>query len=155
MRAPRVVDPVLRRVLPAGIAGPRHGDQLSLRPFLVNGAAYGGLVGSVADAARFARLHLRDGELDGARVLSVESARQMRQIRWPGKRFDHGLGWFRKPVDDPARPEFVEHFGAGAGFWNAMRLYPTENLGMVVMANTTQPYDVDALFETVRHVVGR
>jgi CubicO group peptidase (beta-lactamase class C family) len=155
VRAPRVVDPVLRRVFPTGIAGPRHGDQLSLRPFLVNGAAYGGLVGSVADAARFARLHLRDGELDGARVLSVESARHMRQVRWPGKPFDHGLGWFRKPVDDPGRPQFVEHFGAGAGFWNAMRLYPTENLGMVVMANTTQPYDVDALFETVRHAVGR
>ena len=36
-----------------------------------------------------------------------------------------------------------------------MRLYPTENLGIVVMANTTQPYDVDALFEIVRHAVNR
>ena len=41
-----------------------------LRPFLVDGAAHGGLVGNVVDAARFARLHLRDGELDGVRVLS-------------------------------------------------------------------------------------
>ncbi len=150
VRAPRAADPVLRAVLPSGVVGPRQGGQLSLRPFLVDSAAYGGLVGPVTDAARFVRLHLRDGELDGRRVLSASSAREMRQVRWPGKPFDHGLGWFRKPVDDPDRPEFVEHYGAGAGFWNAMRLYPSAGLGMVVMANTTQPYDVDTLFETVR-----
>lgn len=150
VRAPRAADPLMRAVLPAGVVGKRHDRQLALRPFLVNGAAYGGLVGPVTDAARFARLHLRDGELDGRRVLSADSARQMREVRWPGKPFDHGLGWFRKPVDDPSRPELVEHYGAGAGFWNAMRLYPSEGLGMVVMANTTQTYDVNTLFETVR-----
>lgn len=137
-------------MLQSGVVGPRHGAQLSLRQFLVDGAAYGGLVGPVTDAARFVRLHLRDGELDGRRVLSASSLREMRDVRWPGKPFDHGLGWFRKPVGDPDRPEFVEHFGAGAGFWNAMRLYPATGLGMVVMANTTQPYDVDALFESIR-----
>jgi CubicO group peptidase (beta-lactamase class C family) len=151
VRAPRVVDPLLRALLPAGVLGARHGRQVSLRQFLVDGAAYGGLVGPITDAARFARLHLRDGELDGQRVLAAESAQEMRQVRWPGKRFDHGLGWFRKPVSDPGRPEFVEHYGAGAGFWNAMRLYPSAGLGMVVMANTTQPYDIDTLFEAVRH----
>ena len=150
-RVPRAVDPLLRALLPAGIVGSRCGTQLGLRPFLVNGAAYGGLVGPVTDAARFARLHLRDGELDGQRILSAASAREMRQVRWPGKPFDHGLGWFRKPVDDPGRPEFVEHYGAGVGFWNAMRLYPSLGLGVVVMANTTQPYDVDTVFEAIRH----
>ncbi len=150
VRAPRLADPLLRALLPAGVVGPRHGAHLSLRRFLVDGAAYGGLVGPVTDAARFLRLHLRDGELDGQRVLSSSSAREMREVRRPGKPFDHGLGWFRKPVDAPDRPEWVEHFGAGAGFWNAMRLYPSAGLGIVVMANTTQPYDVDALFETIR-----
>jgi CubicO group peptidase (beta-lactamase class C family) len=153
VRAPRLVDPLLRAVLPSGVVGPRHGGHVGLRPFLVDSAAYGGLVGPVTDAARFARLHLRDGEIDGIRVVSAEAAQRMRQVRWPGKPFDHGLGWFRKPVDDPGRPPYVEHYGAGAGFWNAMRLYPREGVGVVVMANTTQPYDVDALFETVRRSV--
>jgi CubicO group peptidase (beta-lactamase class C family) len=152
VRAPRAVGPLLRAMLPAGIAGPRHQGQLSLQPFLVDSAAYGGLVGPVTDAARFARMHLRDGELDGQRVLSSESAREMRQVCWAGKPFDHGLGWFRKQVDDPHRPEFVEHYGAGARFCNAMRLHPTEGVGMVVMANTTRPYDLDTLFETARLV---
>ena len=155
VRAPRVADPLLRALLPGGVLGSRHGSQAALRPFLVDGAAYGGLVGPITDAARFARLHLRDGELDGRRVLAATSAREMRQVRWPGTRFDHGLGWFRKPVEDAGRPEFVEHYGAGAGFWNAMRLYPALGLGMVVMANTTQPYDVDLLFETIRSHAGQ
>jgi CubicO group peptidase (beta-lactamase class C family) len=145
-----VLDPLLRAVLPTGIVGKRQGRQLALRRFLVESAAYGGLVGPVADVARFARLHLNDGEIDGTRVLSAASARAMRDVAWRGKPFDHGLGWFRKPTGDLDRPPYVEHYGAGAGFWNAMRLYPEQGLGMAVMANTTQPYDIDLLFETIR-----
>ena len=33
----------------------------------------------------------------------------------------------------------------GAGFWNAMRLYPERDRGVVVMANTTAAYDIDDL----------
>jgi CubicO group peptidase (beta-lactamase class C family) len=143
VRAPRVVDPVLDRMLPAGVAGARDGGLRALRPFYVDGPAYGGLVGDVGDAARFLRLHLRDGELDGQRVLSPAAARQMRRIAHAGRPFDHGIGWFRKPA--PGTQDRVEHFGAGAGFWNAMRLYPDRDRGVVVMANTTTAYDIDAL----------
>ena len=86
------------------------------------GASYGGLVGHVADASRFLRMHLRDGELDGQRVLAAQTSRRMRVIDQPGKPFDHGIGWFRRPTSN--REHWVEHFGAGAGFWNVMRLYP-------------------------------
>jgi CubicO group peptidase (beta-lactamase class C family) len=150
VKCPRGTGLALKAVLPPGIVGPRHDNQLTLRPFLVDGAAYGGLVGHVIDAARFARLHLRDGEMDGARVLSPAGARQMRDLRYPGKPFDHGLAWFRKPDADRSKPFHVEHYGAGAGFWNAMRLYPDLGLGMVIMANTTAAYDVDALFDLLR-----
>ena len=71
----------------------------------------------------------------------------MRRIRFPGKPFDHGLGWFRPPAYRDARPSFVEHWGTGGGFWNAMRLYPDLNLGIVIMANTTTAYDVDTLMQ--------
>ena len=49
----------------AGNSRPGIARRGSLRPFLVDGAACGGLVGSVEDRARFLQLHLRDGELDG------------------------------------------------------------------------------------------
>jgi CubicO group peptidase (beta-lactamase class C family) len=142
---PRPLTPVLRAALPAGIVGERHGQHVALRPFRVAGAGYGGLIGSAPDAARLLRLHLADGTIDGSRILAPGSARAMRTIATPGRPFDLGLGWFRRPADRDARPAFVEHWGTGGGFWNAMRLYPDLGLGMVVMANTTRPYDHHAL----------
>lgn len=144
VKAPRLADPVLRGLLPRGIAGDRHGPYLSLNPFYVDGPAYGGLVGDVLDAASFLRMHLRDGEIGGTRVLSPESARRMRIIDQAGKPFDHGTGWFRRPTKNPG--QWVEHFGAGAGFWNVMRPYPERGLGVVVMSNSTRMYDFEPLF---------
>lgn len=56
--APRVLHPALRAALPSGIAGPSVEGFMSLRPFLVEGAAYGGLVGPAADAVKLAAAHL-------------------------------------------------------------------------------------------------
>lgn len=144
VRSPRIVDPVLRRVLPAGVAGSRHGGYLALNRFYVDGPAYGGLVGDVLDAGQFLRLHLGDGQLDGHRVLAPETTRRMRRLDQTGKPFDHGLGWFRKT--STGRGDWVEHFGAGVGFWNVMRLYPRRGLGIAVMANSTTTYDFEPLF---------
>ncbi|MDP9983798.1 CubicO group peptidase (beta-lactamase class C family) [Pseudarthrobacter oxydans] len=144
VKAPRIADPLLRGLLPGGIAGSRHGPYLSLNPFYVDGPAYGGLVGDVLDAGRFLRLHLRDGEIDGTRVLSPGAARSMRTIDEAGKPFHHGTGWFRRPTKTPG--QWVEHFGAGAGFWNVMRLFPDLGLGIVVMSNSTRMYDFEPLF---------
>ena len=166
VRLPRPAVPLLRAALPAGIVGPRHGHWQSLRPFRVAGAGYGGLIGDVVDAARLLRLHLADGAVGGPvgrpvggaaagaaggdRVLTAETARRMRRIATPGRRFDFGLGWFRPHGADS---DHVEHWGTGGGFWNAMRLYPGLGLGVVVMANTTRPYDHDALMRAVVRAV--
>ena len=83
VQAPPFVDPVLRRLLPTGIVGDRHGPYLALNPFYVDGPSYGGLVGPTLDAARFVRMHLRDGELDGSRILAADTARRMRVDRAP------------------------------------------------------------------------
>jgi CubicO group peptidase (beta-lactamase class C family) len=150
VRAPRVLDPVLRAVLPRGVLGDRQGDVVALESFRVTGSGYGGLVGSVTDAARLVRLHLADGQIDGNRILRPETARLMRDVRTPGRPFDLGLGWFRPAKQRAARPTFVEHWGTGGGFWNAMRLYPALDLGIVVMANTTRPYEHHVLMEALR-----
>jgi CubicO group peptidase (beta-lactamase class C family) len=151
VKVPRVVAPVLRRLLPAGVVGPRVGRYTSLHPFLVNGAGYGGLVGDVVDAARLAAMHLADGTLDGQRILAPETARMMRNITAPGNPFDVGLGWFRKPA--ARNTTAVEHLGAGGGFFNAMRIYPELQLGMVAMANTTTAWDHATLFDELATTV--
>jgi len=150
VRLPRVLDPALRRALPRGVVGARQDGFVGLESFRVTGAGYGGLVGSATDAARLVRLHLGDGAIDGRRVLEPQTARLMRDIRTPGRPFDLGLGWFRRARDRATRPVFVEHWGTGGGFWNAMRLYPGLDLGIVVMANTTHSYEHHALMDGLR-----
>jgi CubicO group peptidase (beta-lactamase class C family) len=131
-------------LLPRWVIGNRTGRWVSLRRFLLDGAAYGGLLGPVRDAARFLRMHLRDGELDGTRILPAESAAAMRQITVTGKRFDLGLGWFRLVRQRDADPPFVEHLGGGAGYFNLIRVYPAQKVGIAVMGNATS-YDIDAV----------
>jgi CubicO group peptidase (beta-lactamase class C family) len=147
VRAPRGSRPALQALLPPGIVGRRHAGFVALEPFLVDGAAYGGVVGDVLDAARFLRMHLQDGRSGETRVLDAATARLMRQIDYPGRPFDHGLGWFRRPTHPEAG--WVEHFGAGAGFWNVMRLYPEQGLGVVVMTNSTTGYDFETVFAEI------
>ncbi len=134
----------MRWLLPRWVVGSATGRWLSFRPFLVDGAPYGGLVGTVEDAARFLHMHVRDGELDGSRMISADRAAQMRSITARGRRFDLGLGWFTPTSQRSADPPFVEHLGGGAGFYNVMRLYPSRQTGVVVMGNATK-YDVDAV----------
>jgi CubicO group peptidase (beta-lactamase class C family) len=140
--------PLLRAALPRGIVGPRQGKYVSFDPFYVTGPAYGGLVGGVEEAARFALLHLNGGEVDSTRLLSAESVAEMRRVTPRGGKRDFGLGWFRSRKARQKRPAFVEHLGGGAGFWNAMRIYPEESLGVVVMGNTTS-YDHESVCDAV------
>jgi CubicO group peptidase (beta-lactamase class C family) len=134
----------MRLLLPRWVIGDPAGRWVSFRRFLLDGAAYGGLLGPVRDAARFLQMHLRDGELDGARILAAESAAAMRRITTSGRRFDLGLGWFRPASQRHADPPFVEHLGGGAGFFNLIRIYPKHAVGIAVMGNATK-YDINAI----------
>jgi CubicO group peptidase (beta-lactamase class C family) len=129
--------------------GPQHHAHRSRRPFQVTGAGYGGLVGPVTDAARLAALHLSDGTLEGAHILSSASARAMRTITAPGPPFDMGLGWFRTTAEPHPDPAFVEHLGSGIGYRHLLRIYPGLDLGVAVLSNTTGRYDHDAICDAV------
>ena len=140
--------PLFRAALPRGIVGPRLGRYVTFKPFYVKGPAYGGLVGSVDEAARFVLLHLNGGEVDGTRLLSAESIAEMQRVTPQGGKRDFGLGWFRAHAAEEQRPAFVEHLGGGAGFWNVMRIYPEVSLGVVMMGNTTS-YDHESVLDAI------
>ena len=136
----------MRLLVPRWVIGAPSGRWVSLKPFVLDGQAYGGLLGSLEDAARFLRMHVRDGDLDGAQLLAPDTARRMRDIVVPGRRFDLGLGWFRPANHRHDDPPFVEHLGGGAGFFNLIRTYPTRSIGIAVMGNATK-YDIDSVAE--------
>lgn len=148
----RPLTPLLRAVLPDDVVGPRQGRYVTFNPFYVNGAAYGGLLGSVDEAIRFVLLHLNGGRLDDARLMSPESVAVMQRVTSRGGKRDFGLGWFRPHGAGQLRPAFVEHLGGGAGFWNVMRLYPEESLGVVMMGNTTR-YDHESILDAIVRAV--
>lgn len=135
---------LMRVFLPRWVTGWASGRWIGFRRFILDGAPYGGLIGTAEDAVRFLQMHLRNGELEGARVLSPESAELMRTITLQGRRFDLGLGWFVPGDQRTAEPVFVEHLGGGAGFFNVLRMYPSQRVGAVVMGNSTK-YDIDAI----------
>lgn len=147
----RPLTPLVRAALPRGIVGPRYGRYVTFNPFYVNGAAYGGLVGPVDEAIRFVLLHLNGGGSDGTWLLSPESVAVMQRINPRGGKRDFGLGWFRSREAREGRPAFVKHLGGGAGFWNVMRLYPEEALGVVMMGNTTS-YDHESILAAIIRV---
>ena len=139
----RPLTPLFRVALPRGVVGSRQGRYVTFNPFYVDGPAYGGLVGGVEEAARLVSLHL-----GGARLLSPESVAMMQRTISRGRKRDFGLGWYRPRDAAERRPAFVEHLGGGAGFWNVMRLYPEESLGVVMMGNTTR-YDHEPILDAI------
>ena len=145
------VTPLLRLMLPKGVVGTAEGRFVALHRFYVNGPAYGGLIGPAVDAAQFLRVHLRGGMIDGQRLLSREAVAEMQQLSATGRERDVGLGWFRSRIDTQRGERFWEHLGGGLGFWTLMRLYPDEELGIVVMGNATR-YDHDRVAAAIRSV---
>jgi len=141
-----LLTPIFRTALPGGVVGPRQGKYVAFNPFYVKGPAYGGLIGGVEEAARLVLLHLNGGRVGETRLLSAESVAEMQRTTPRGGKRDFGLGWFRAGEARQKRPTFVEHLGGGAGFWNVMRLYPEESLGVVLLGNTTS-YDHESILD--------
>jgi CubicO group peptidase (beta-lactamase class C family) len=141
---------LLPLLIPRKIIGSKDDRFVSLQHFHVDGPAYGGLVGPATDVLRFARAHIRGGELDGERILSDPQCREMQRIISHGRRLEVGLGWFRRGARSQA--DFVEHLGGGAGFWNCLRIYPERGLGVVLMGNATA-YDHDTICRAALHAI--
>jgi CubicO group peptidase (beta-lactamase class C family) len=138
---PRVLTPALSGLLPPGILGTRTATFVGLEPFELDGAAYGGLIGPVTEAARLIALHANGGTVDGTRRLSRRSIGAVTAVTTPGKPYDLGLGWFRPHGDHGPH---VEHLGGGMGYWNLLRLNPQTAHGAAVMSNTTRRWNITA-----------
>jgi CubicO group peptidase (beta-lactamase class C family) len=95
--------------------------------------AAGGISSNVAELLRFARAHMQDGELDGNRVLSADSAQAMRTEqtvsayprRW-------GLGWSLHTIGGL---RLADHGGATNGFMARLTTVPEKQFALAILTN--------------------
>jgi hypothetical protein len=93
-------------------------------------------MGVVEEAALFVRLHINGGEVDGKRLPSEESVVELRRVVPRGQT---GLqpGLVPPAPVGGASSSLRRAPRRGAGFWNVVRVYLEESLGIVVMGKTT------------------
>jgi CubicO group peptidase (beta-lactamase class C family) len=110
----------------------RDGGQEALRP--PSHALYPvvDLRSTPRDLARFGRAILREGELDGERILTAEAVRTMLTPALPGVSADEALGW---QLRDIGGARVVGHEGEDAGATTALFLDLEAGVGAVVLAN--------------------
>ena len=120
--------------------------------FLIDGAPYGGLLGSVTDLGNFMNAYLGDGTYNGHRLLERPSIAEM----LTPQRDNHGevistgghdvpgsigLGWH---LNGSEETQYCYHLGGGAGYRSEVRIYPNLSYGICVMGNETS-YDTGAI----------
>jgi CubicO group peptidase (beta-lactamase class C family) len=97
--------------------------------------AAGGVISSVGDLLRFARMHMNKGEIDGVRVLSEESVQAMQEIQIEADTFhcSYGIGWhiFNRPA---ARS--IGHGGAWSGHRAFLTIIPERGFAMAMLTNS-------------------
>jgi CubicO group peptidase (beta-lactamase class C family) len=132
----RLALPLLLPQASPWIFGAPHGSLIALRPYDLDTAAAGGLVGRAESFLPLLEEMLRAD--DG--LLSAASKREMLSVQARGAagivaRAGVGLGWKRGLIDGL---EFWNHEGGGAGFCSETRLYPQAGLGLVLLLNRSQ-----------------
>lgn len=106
--------------------------------------AAGGMVTTPRDLARWLRLQLGDGRLDGRQLLDAEVLRSMRVVTAPDadehplvtvqKRVGYGLGW---DVREHRGERLLAHNGRFDGAAAFMGFMPSRGAGVGVLANTS------------------
>ena len=102
--------------------------------------AAGGLVTTARDAARWLKVNLSGGELDGEQVLPA-AALELAHRQYADqdasygvfRRHGYGLGWNIGTYNDEV---FIHHFGGFSGFHSHIGFLPEHNIGVAVLVNT-------------------
>ena len=104
----------------------------AFRPYFMNGAAYGGLVGTADGFARYLQALL---DAHNA-VLSTDSRRMLfsENVLASGNASGMAASWFTGSLEGEP---FFDHAGGGGGYYAEIRLYPGIGRGSVLLMNRT------------------
>jgi CubicO group peptidase (beta-lactamase class C family) len=94
----------------------------------------GDLRSSVSELSRFLLMFMQGGELDGVRVLSADTVREMRRQQIPILDAEQGLIWFYNGFGN-ARPHVLGHDGSDNGTSSYMFFDPADGAGVILLSN--------------------
>jgi D-alanyl-D-alanine carboxypeptidase len=117
-------------------------------PFYVNGAAYGGLVGTADGFTRYLQ-----SLLDPATGLISDESRRLLftgHVLSDGERSGMALSWHLGDLDGH---RYATHAGGGGGFYAEIRIYPDLQRGSVLLFNRSGFSDARFLDRVDRHVL--
>lgn len=101
-----------------------------------------GLFSAAPDLARFCRMMLQQGSLDGKRILTEQTVLEMTRSRTPEALPRHGFGWDLRPPDECIhRPDNLSPEAYGHSGWtgNSLWIDPAQDLFLVILTNRTHP----------------
>jgi CubicO group peptidase (beta-lactamase class C family) len=135
-RAWSIMGIAARLLIDRKVLGATRGGFTALRPFQVDGAPYGGLVGPVTDMLLLGRAMLKDGRGAEGRVLDAATVRPaLTPARSrDGRTLPVGLGWHLGASNGEP---YAHHIGGGLGFRSELRIYPRLGRAIAVIANET------------------
>ena len=119
-------------------------------------AGHAGLFTTAADLARFARMMLNGGELDGVRIFKPETVKLMTSVQTPeALRERRGLGW---DIDSPYAGPRGKHFPIGSyghTGWTGTSLWidPFSRTFVIFLANRNHPTEAGSVL-TLRSRLG-
>jgi CubicO group peptidase (beta-lactamase class C family) len=125
-----------RAILPRRFLGPTRKGFAELNPFQVDGAPYGGLIGTASDMLLLGCAMLGEGVTDGQSVLPASLVHlALRNTRTKsGEKVPIGLGWHLAELKGEP---YAHHLGGGIGFRSELRIYPRMKRAIAVIANET------------------
>lgn len=122
--------------------------------------AAGGLGSTIEDLGRWLRLNLNLGSIDGKRIISENSAREMQKVqakltppqsRGSRTREGYGLGWNVGPYE---KVTLLEHGGGYVGTSALVAFAPEKKFGVAVVANAATPIGEIAIFDVCDRMLG-
>lgn len=120
----------------------------SFRQYYVNGAAYGGLIGTADAFARYVQALLDPS----SGLISEEYKRLLftENVLQGGKASGMCLSWFKGKLDGQV---YYAHAGGGGGYYSEVRIYPELGRGSVIMFNRTGFSDERFLDQLDQHLL--
>jgi len=118
------------------------------RPYYVNGAAYGGLIGTADGFAKYVQALLTPS----SGLISEEYKRLLftENVLQGGKASGMCLSWFKGELDGQV---YYAHAGGGGGYYSEVRIYPELGRGSVVVFNRTGFSDDRFLDQLDQHLL--